>query len=109
MVTPESRQPLLTIDRNGLYCKAGRFYIDPQRAVARAIITHGHSDHARPGSKAYLSSRSSAPILRERLGKNTPIETLEFGETVDMNGVSVSLHPAGHILGSAQIRVEYKR
>ncbi|NNE45372.1 MAG: ligase-associated DNA damage response exonuclease [Rhodothermales bacterium] len=108
MVTTESRQPLLTVNRNGLYCDAGRFYIDPQRAVARAIITHGHSDHARPGSKAYLSSPSCAPILRERLGKTAPIQTVEFGETVVMNGVSVSLHPAGHILGSAQIRVEYR-
>ncbi|NNE36304.1 MAG: ligase-associated DNA damage response exonuclease [Rhodothermales bacterium] len=103
-----SRRPLLSVDQNGIYCSAGRFYVDPRRAVDRAVITHAHSDHARPGSKAYLSSASGAPILRERLGASARIESLEFGESVDINGVSVSLHPAGHILGSAQIRIEHR-
>lgn len=89
----------------GLYCPAGDFHIDPWRPVARAVITHGHSDHARWGSQAYLCHRDCAPILRKRLG-DVAIQTLEYGESVVIGGARVSLHPAGHVLGSAQIRVE---
>jgi putative mRNA 3-end processing factor len=92
---------------DGLYCPPGDFYIDPWRPVARAVITHGHADHARSGSGAYLCHRDSIPILRRRLGEIN-VEGLRYGEAVDRNGVTVSLHPAGHILGSAQIRVAYR-
>jgi len=91
----------------GLFCPPGDFFIDPWRPVDRAVISHGHSDHARFGSAAYLCHHDSAPILRRRLGAIS-IESLRYGETVDRNGVKVSLHPAGHILGSAQIRVEHR-
>lgn len=82
-------------------------FIDPSRAVDRAIITHAHSDHARPGSKYYLCHKLTAPILRLRLGKNLSIQEVEYGETFSINGVTFSLHPAGHVIGSAQIRLEY--
>lgn len=92
----------------GLYCPAGDFYIDPQRAVNRALISHGHSDHARGGARHYLSCVQSEQILRRRLNRRIHLQTLEYGEQIVMNGVSVSFHPAGHILGSAQIRLEYE-
>jgi putative mRNA 3-end processing factor len=98
---------LIVATPRGLYCPAGDFYIDPWRPVARAVITHGHSDHARWGSQAYLCQRDCAPILRKRLG-DVPIQTLDYGAPVEIGGVRVSLHPAGHVLGSAQARVEYR-
>jgi putative mRNA 3-end processing factor len=91
----------------GLYCAAGDFYIDPWRPVSRALITHGHSDHARFGSELYVCQQATAAILRKRLGEGIAIETVRYGEVLARNGVSVSFHPAGHVLGSAQIRVEY--
>src|SRR5271163_2147152 len=91
----------------GLYCPPGDFYVDPWRPVSRAVITHGHSDHARRGSEAYLCQRDSVPILQRRLG-DAAAQGVDYGETVDRNGVKVSLHPAGHILGSAQIRMEFR-
>lgn len=97
---------LIVATPEGLYCPAGDFHIDPWRPVARAVITHGHSDHARWGSQAYLCQRDSAPILRKRLG-DIPIQTLDYGERIEINGVTLSLHPAGHVLGSAQVRVEH--
>jgi putative mRNA 3-end processing factor len=90
----------------GLYCPAGDFYIDPWRPVQRAVITHAHADHARRGHGAYLASAISAGVLRARLGEIT-LQGLAYGEAVSMNGVRVSLHPAGHVLGSAQVRVEH--
>jgi putative mRNA 3-end processing factor len=90
----------------GLYCPPGDFYIDPWRPVERAVVTHGHADHARFGSAAYLCHQGSVAILRKRFGDAT-IESVAYGEPIDRNGVKVSLHPAGHILGSAQIRVEF--
>jgi len=90
----------------GLYCRAGNFYIDPWQQVENAVITHGHGDHARRGSKHYLAVKSSAGILRTRLGEDVSLQTVEYGETISLNGLKVSLHPAGHILGSAQIRLE---
>ena len=98
---------LLRLAERGLYCEAGDFYIDPWQPVARAVITHAHGDHARWGSSAYACSREGEGVLRTRLGPEASIRPLDWGEAVDMNGVRVSLHPAGHILGSAQIRVEY--
>ncbi|MEP4194084.1 MAG: ligase-associated DNA damage response exonuclease [Aliishimia sp.] len=91
----------------GIYCPRGDFYIDPWRPVARALITHGHADHARPGSDAYLCTDIAAPVIRHRLG-DIQLDTITYGETRDINGVTVSYHPAGHVPGSAQIRVAYK-
>src|SRR5688500_1606143 len=98
---------LLSLSDRGLYCAAGDFYIDPWMPVPRAVITHAHGDHARWGSDAYLGSREGERVLRTRLGPGANIRAVDFGESVDINGVHVSLHPAGHIIGSAQVRVEY--
>jgi len=92
----------------GLYCPAGDFFIDPWRPVDRAVITHGHSDHARSGCNHYLASAPGAAILRHRLGAEIQLDTLDYGQAVNHHGVRVSLHPAGHVLGSAQVRLEYK-
>jgi putative mRNA 3-end processing factor len=91
----------------GLYCAAGDFYVDPWRPVDRAVITHAHSDHARPGHARYLAAAPAEGVLRTRLGSDANLETVEYGETRELNGVKVSLHPAGHVLGSAQVRVEH--
>lgn len=99
---------LLELRENGLYCTQGDFYIDPWRQVDRAVITHAHADHARWGMKHYLAHDDSAQILKYRLGESISLETMPYGKCVSMNGVNVSLHPAGHIPGSAQIRMEYK-
>ncbi len=103
-----ARQPLLTIDEDGLFCGAGGFHVDPWRPVDKAIVTHAHADHARPGSRVYLASTPSAPILTARMGADARVETLDFGRKIKINGVTVSLHPAGHILGSAQVRLEHE-
>ena len=92
----------------GLYCPPGDFYIDPWRPVSRAVITHGHADHARAGSEHYLATAQSAGILRARLGANIHLDVLEYGERITHHGVILSLHPAGHVLGSAQVRLEYQ-
>jgi len=98
--------PLIEFSDCGLYCRAGGFYIDPWKPVERAVITHAHSDHARWGSKYYLCHHLTKPILQVRLGDNH-YQSVDWDEPVYMNGVRVTLHPAGHIIGSAQIRVEY--
>jgi putative mRNA 3-end processing factor len=98
---------LLQLTDKGLYCAAGDFYIDPWRPVDFAVITHAHSDHARGGSRRYLAAESGRGVLQERLGSGVCLETLSYGKSVTRNGVSISLHPAGHILGSAQVRVEH--
>jgi len=98
---------LLTFTDKGIYCPRGDFYIDPWKPVHRAIITHAHSDHARPGNGTYLCHHYSKPILILRLG-NISIQSVEWADPVYMNAVKVSLHPAGHIIGSSQIRVEYQ-
>lgn len=90
----------------GLYCREGGFYIDPWKPVERAVITHAHSDHARGGMGAYLTSPSGEGVLRERVGAEAKIETVPWGQPRRIGDVLVSLHPAGHVLGSAQIRVE---
>lgn len=97
---------LVELNDNGLYCKAGDFYIDPWRPVDHAVITHGHSDHARPGAGKYYASKTSEPILRHRLGQEINLHALEFGEVLRRGEAKVSLHPAGHVLGSAQVRIE---
>jgi putative mRNA 3-end processing factor len=91
----------------GLYCPAGDFYIDPWRPVERAIITHAHSDHARSGNRHYLTASAGAGILRARLGADINLQTLPYGHALKHHGVTVSFHPAGHVLGSAQVRLEY--
>ena len=90
----------------GLYCPSGDFYIDPCEPVDRAVVTHAHSDHAFPGSRNYLTAADGEAILRARLGDEASIQSIRYGESLQMGGVAVSLHPAGHILGSAQIRLE---
>lgn len=97
--------PLIEFSDKGLYCRAGDFYIDPWRPVDRAVITHGHSDHARWGSKHYLCHHLTKPILQHRLGPGT-YQSVDWNETLYINGVRVSLFPAGHIIGSSQIRLE---
>ncbi len=92
----------------GIYCVPADLYIDPWQPVAKAVITHAHSDHARPGMDHYLCHQLSENILRLRLGEGISVQTLPYHEPLHMNGVTISLHPAGHILGSAQIRLEYK-
>jgi putative mRNA 3-end processing factor len=97
---------LIEFTDKGLCCPPGKFYIDPWKPVDRAVITHAHSDHAYPGHKHYLCHHHTKPILQLRLGDNS-YETLGWNEPVTINGVKVSLHPAGHIIGSSQVRVEY--
>jgi len=97
---------ILQLTDNGLYCASGDFYVDPWRPVDRAVITHAHADHACPGSQAYLAARPGEALLRARVGSDAAIQALEYGEPVSVGGVRVSLHPAGHILGSAQVRIE---
>ncbi len=91
----------------GLYCPPGDFYIDPWKPVARAVITHAHSDHARPGHAHYLAQTDSEGTLRARLGADITLQTLAYGEAITHHGVKLSLHPAGHVLGSAQVRLEH--
>lgn len=99
---------LIEYTPNGLYCQQADVYIDPIRAVDKAIITHAHADHARWGSKYYLANEISEHVMRLRLGKDINLETISYNKTININGVKVSLHPAGHIPGSSQIRLEYK-
>ena len=100
--------PLIEATPRGLYCPPGDFYIDPWRPVERAVITHAHGDHARQGSRAYLAARRGLPVLQTRLGPEATIEGLEYGEAREIGGVKVSLHPAGHVLGSSQVRIEHR-
>jgi putative mRNA 3-end processing factor len=99
--------PLIEFTQKGLYCRQADVYIDPWKPVNRAIITHAHSDHARAGSQSYLCHHFTRPLLQLRLGDNH-YQSVEWGEKIFMNGVTVSLHPAGHIIGSSQVRLEYK-
>ncbi|MFM1904273.1 MAG: hypothetical protein RLZZ440_2173 [Planctomycetota bacterium] len=98
---------LLEVTESGLYCAAGDFHVDPWRRVPRAVITHAHADHARTGCSRYLCAAPGKPVLRTRMGSNAVIDTVRYGEPTTINGVRVSLHPAGHVLGSAQVRIEH--
>jgi putative mRNA 3-end processing factor len=91
---------------DGLYCAAGNFHVDPWAPVPRAVITHAHGDHARFGSAAYLCATPCAPLLQRRFGPDSIIQPVPYGETIAIGRARVSLHPAGHILGSAQVRVQ---
>ena len=97
---------MLRFTKKGIYCPAGDFYIDPWRPVEKAVITHAHSDHARWGSKRYLAHHDSEPIMRLRLGQEIALQTVGYNETIFINGIKISFHPAGHIIGSAQVRIE---
>jgi putative mRNA 3-end processing factor len=102
----DASQDLIVARPEGLYCPAGDFYIDPWRPVERAIITHAHADHARFGHASYLAAEASVGVLLSRL-PGISLQGVPYGERLVVNGVSISLHPAGHVLGSAQVRVEY--
>ncbi len=99
---------MLKFTSSGILCEPGNFFIDPWLPVDKAIITHGHADHAKSGMKAYLCHHFSVPILKSRLGDDISVEGIGYNESITINDVKVSLHPAGHILGSAQVRMEYK-
>ena len=99
------REPVLTFTDRGIFCPAGGFHIDPWRPVDGALITHGHADHAREGMGRYLATEAAAPVMRHRLG-DAAIDTIPYGERRTVGGATVSFHPAGHVPGSAQIRVE---
>jgi len=96
---------VVSLTDRGLYCAAGDFYIDPWEAVDRAVITHPHADHLRPGSRVYVTSAAAAPLVRARVGDDAAIEAMEYGQPITRDGVRVSLGPAGHILGSAHVRI----
>src|SRR5688572_26900499 len=97
---------LITLTSAGLYCEAGDFHVDPWRPVERAVITRAHSDHASFGHRHYLVSEVGEHVTRRRVGE-VSMQTLRYGEAVTLNGVRMSLHPAGHVLGSAQVRIEH--
>jgi putative mRNA 3-end processing factor len=92
----------------GIYCVPGDFYIDPWLPVTSALITHGHADHARFGMSHYLCHQHTLPILKSRIGENIQVESVKYGQVKHIQGVKVSFHPTGHIIGSSQIRMEYK-
>lgn len=98
---------LVSLTPSGLYCEAGDFHIDPWRPVARAVITHAHGDHASPGHAHYLVAEPGRHVTHRRVG-DVSMQTLAYGESIDVNGVRVSLHPAGHVLGSSQVRLEHR-
>jgi len=99
---------LIVLRPEGLYCPPGDFYIDPWRPVDRAVITHAHADHARVGHAHYLAAAPGEGVLRARLGAEIDLQLLPYGEAIDHHGVRLSLHPAGHVLGSAQVRLEHR-
>ncbi|WP_296621410.1 ligase-associated DNA damage response exonuclease [Marivirga sp.] len=101
-------ESLLKFTNKGIYCPKGKFYIDPWRPVKKALITHGHVDHSRPGHQHYLAHHHSETIMQQRLGDHIYIETFDYNKSLTINGVKVSFHPAGHIPGSSQIGMEYK-
>lgn len=99
---------LVEFTPKGLYCPAADIYIDPWHPVDKAVITHAHADHARWGHQYYLAHQDSESILRYRLGEDIHVETLSYDEVIHIRGVKLSMYPAGHIIGSAQIRLEYR-
>ncbi len=99
-------EDLVVLRPEGLYCPQGDFHLDPWRPVERALITHAHADHARPGHRHYLSAAEGETVMRARLG-SVSLQSLGWGEQLRIGAVTVSFHPAGHVLGSAQIRIEH--
>jgi putative mRNA 3-end processing factor len=102
----KTNDDLLEQTSAGLYCRAGNFFIDPWQPVEYAVLTHGHSDHARRGSRHHLAATGNEYILRARLGEDIDLLVVEYGDSLSINGLKISLHPAGHLLGSAQVRLE---
>ena len=102
------REKLIEFHKEGIYCPRADVFIDPWKPQKKAIITHAHADHARWGMQSYLAHKHSAEVLKLRLGKDIRLRVVDYGEEVRLNGVRFSLHPAGHIYGSAQVRVEYQ-
>lgn len=102
------RSKLLKYTKKGLYCPQADIYIDPWGNVDKAVITHAHSDHARRCAKSFIAQNISVPVIKQRLGSDININGIAYGKTFTINGVKVSLHPAGHIPGSAQVRLEHK-
>ena len=100
-------EPLLAFNKKGLYCEKADVYLDPWKPVKKALITHGHGDHARWGNQQYITHKSNVPIITHRLG-DIDVLGVDYGEKIRINGVDFSFHPAGHIVGSSQIRVEYQ-
>ena len=100
-------EPLLQFNEKGIYCAAAKVYLDPWKPVDKAIISHGHADHSRYGHKQYITQLTNVPIIKHRLG-DIEVAGKEFGESFTINNVKFSFHPAGHIIGSSQIRVEHK-
>ena len=99
---------LIKFTKKGIFCPKGKFYLDPWLPVDYAIISHGHADHARWGMKHYLCTDESKAILQHRLGADINVQSIPYGNVLTINEVKVSFHPAGHVIGSAQIRLEYK-
>ncbi len=99
---------LILATPRGLYCPPGDFYIDPWQPAARAVITHAHADHLRPGSAHYTLAAPGEAVARRRLPADTTLTAVPYGEPLVFGDVRVSLHPAGHVLGSAQVRVEHQ-
>lgn len=97
---------LLIFNSSGIYCPQADLYVDPWKPVKKAVITHAHADHARAGTRQYLTHKDSVPIMKHRLGKDIAVQSMGYREKLVINGVQISLHPAGHILGSAQVRLE---
>ncbi|MDQ3372702.1 MAG: ligase-associated DNA damage response exonuclease [Acidobacteriota bacterium] len=102
------KNELIKLTDKGLYCKRGNFYIDPWLPVKKALLTHAHADHTYRGNQQYLVPEEGKRLSRIRLGDEAVIETSKYGEAQYIDGVKISFHPAGHVLGSAQLRVEYK-
>ena len=101
------KTPLLQFTDRGIYCEKAGIYLDPWKPVDKAIISHGHADHSRYGHKKYITHSKNVPIIKHRLGDIT-VQGVDWNQSFSVNGVRFSLHPAGHILGSSQIRAEYK-
>ena len=99
---------LITLTPRGLYCERGDFYVDPWKPVEKAVVTHAHADHAYRGSRNYLVAKQGEALARIRLDPESTVTGQPYGAPLEINGVTVSFHPAGHILGSAQVRIEYK-
>jgi putative mRNA 3-end processing factor len=107
-MSPPHPESWLKVLPDGLFCEPGGFYIDPLRPVERAVISHAHADHARPGHEHVLATAATLAVMRTRMGETMGAgQALAYGERLSINGVEVSLHPAGHVLGSAQIALEY--
>jgi putative mRNA 3-end processing factor len=107
MPLKDQKKPLLCFDEKGIYCEPAGVYLDPWKPVDKAIITHGHADHSRWGHKKYITHHTNVPIIKHRLGE-IEVSGKEYGESFTINNVKFSLFPAGHIIGSSQVRVEHK-